>query len=159
MAQHPELLSTLRRLGLKEAEALVYLTILEEGEATILTTSQRTGIKRGTVYEIVDRLTDRGFIKTTLRGKKRYFLAEDPRTLTSKFREYTDTLVAQLPEFLAIQNSNPNKPKITYFEGEDEVFQIYEDTLRTAQPILSYTSVIDIYRLLNPEKIEEYIKK
>jgi HTH-type transcriptional regulator, sugar sensing transcriptional regulator len=159
MVNHEQLSSSLIKLGLKAVEASVYLSILEEGEATILTTSQRTGIKRGTVYEIVDRLTDRGFIKTTLHGKKRYFLAEDPRTLTAKFREHTDTLLSQLPELLALQNSNTNKPKITFYEGEEEVFEIYEDTLRTNQPILSYTSVVDVYKLLDPGRIEEYIKK
>ncbi len=160
MTKYPQLVATLTNLGIKESEVMVYLTVLEQGQVTILSLSRTTGIKRGTVYEITGRLMDRGFVKTTLSGKRRFLVAEDPRILTAKFKEYSDTLSSQLPQLLALQNVNENKPKITYYEGEDEVWQIYEDTIRTGQPILSYTSVIDIYNLLlDPKKVEEYIRR
>lgn len=159
MAQYPELIATFTRLGLKESEVAVYLATLEQGQATILTIAKATGIKRGTVYEITNRLIDKGLLKVTVSEGRRFLIAEDPRILTAKFKEYADTLAVQLPQLLALQNTNENKPKITFYEGEDEVWQIYEDTLRTGQPILSYTSVIDIYNLMNPKKIEEYIKQ
>ena len=158
MAAQLELVRTLTKLGLKESEVSTYLSVLEQGQSTILAISKATNIKRGTVYEITNRLIDRGFLKVTFSEKKRYFIAEDPRILTSKYREYTDALMLQLPQLLALQNAKENKPKITFYEGEDEVMQIYEDTLRTGQPIFSYTSVLDIYNLLSTENIEGYIK-
>ena len=159
MAEHAELVLTISKLGLKESEVSVYLSALEQDQATVLSLARKTGIKRGTVYEISQRLIEKGFLKVTFSEKKRHLVAEDPRTLTYKFKESADTLLLQLPHLLALQNSNENKPKITFYEGEAEVFQIYEDTLRANQPILSYTSVMDIYNLLNPKKIEEYIKR
>lgn len=159
MAQHTELISALKKLGLKESEVLIYLSVLEQGNATVLSIARTTGIKRGTVYEITTSLLDKGFLKATVSEKKRYLIAEDPRIVTAKFKEYTDTLLTHLPQLLALQNSNENKPKITFYEGEEEVWQIYEDTLRTGEPILSYTSVIDVYNLLDPGRIEDYIKR
>lgn len=159
MTQHSELHTTLTRLGLKDTEVMVYLATLEQGETTILTLAKTTGIKRGTVYEITNRLIERGFLKVTMSEKRRFLVAEDPRIVTAKFKEYSDTLFSQLPQLLALQNSNENKPKITYYEGEDGIWQILDDTLRQPNEILSYDSVTDIYHSVNPQKVEDYIKR
>jgi len=153
------LTTTLRNLGLKETEAVVYLSALEQGYSTVLSLSEQTNIKRGTVYEITARLIDRGFLKVTKKDGHRYLISEDPKVLSVRFNEYAQNFTAKLSEFLALQNENETKPKITYYEGEDEVWQIYEDTLAEGKPICSFTSVIDIYDLLSREKIEDYIKR
>lgn len=159
MNKHKNLVQSLQNLGLKDTEANVYISALEQGKATALSLAKETKIKRGTVYEIISRLIDRGFLKVAIANSNRCFIAEDPRSITSKFNEYTDNLSELLPEFLAIKNNNEIKPKVTYFEGEDEVWQIYEDTLKENKPILSYTSVFDINNLLDPKKIENYIRR
>jgi len=138
------LTTTLRNLGLRETEAVVYLSALEQGYSTVLSLSEATGVKRGTVYEITDRLIKRGFIKTTKKEGNRYLIGEDPKVLSVKFNEYTKEFDKKLPEFLALQNTSDIKPKITYYEGEEEVWQIYEDTLVEKQPICSFTSIIDM---------------
>lgn len=150
---------TLRNMGLKETEAAVYLSALKQGYSTVLTLAEETGVKRGTVYEITSRLIDRGLIKITKKEGHRYLIAEDPRALSAKFNEYTKEFDKNLSQFLALQNQNEIKPKITYYEGEDEIWQIYEDTLIKGQPILSFTSVIGIYNLLDSQRIEDYIRR
>lgn len=159
MAKQPQLLATLTKLGLKESEAQIYMTTLEQGETTILLLAKATGIKRGTVYEITNRLLERGFLKVTMAEKRRFLVAEDPQTISAKFKEYSDTLFSQLPQFLALQNSNEYKPKITYYEGEDGIWQILDDTLHQNEEILSFDSVANIYHLVNPQKVEDYIKR
>ena len=121
--------------------------------------ARATRVRRGTVYEVTNRLIDSGFIKVIISGGRRHFIAEDPRAVAARYKEYSETFSSQLPEFLAIQNASEIKPKITYFEGEDEVWKIYDDTLKQDQIILSYTSVIDMNLLLDPKNIENYIRR
>ena len=159
MKDDSQFLLLLEHLGLKKTETRVYLTTLEQGKTTILAIAKATGIKRETIYGIATRLVDKGFLKITISEKKRYFIAEDPRIITARFKGYSEALFAKLPQLLAMQNSNENKPKVTYYEGEDEVWQIYEDTLRVGKPFVSFTSAIDMNRLLDPKNIENYIRR
>lgn len=159
MAKRDRLTALLSRFGLKEPEARVYLTALEQGPSSVLALSRATEIKRGTVYEIVDRLLDRGLLKIVKDGKRRTFVAEDPQTLTRSLSESVQQLTAAIPELLALQQQNIRKPTITYFDGEKEIWHIYHDTLITEGPILSFTSVIGVYDLLSPKRIERYIRE
>lgn len=159
MAKNNYLSNILANLGLKKTEAEVYLSTLEQGRATVLSLAQKTGIKRGTIYEITSRLLDAGFLKTAIFDNKRCLVAVNPRTIAARFQERVSIFSDQLPQFLALQNSNETKPKVTYFEGEDEVWQIYDETLEQVDDILSFTSVIDINLLLDPKRIADYIER
>lgn len=153
------IITILDQLGLKPTESKVYFAALEQGKSTALSLARATGIKRGTVYEIIDRLTDKGFLKTVQADTKRHFLAEDPKVISERLEEYSQQFKNSLPDLLAIASQGSTRPKVTFFEGEDEIWQIYEDTIKEGQPILSYTSVLDLYHLLEPRKIEHYIKR
>lgn len=159
MAGQQDLEANLERLGLKRSEAAVYLAALEQSRASVLRLARATGLKRGTVYEVTERLLDRGFLREVREGKRRTLVAENPRTLVERFNREVADLTTSLPKLLALQNLNTRQPTITYFDGEAEVWQIYEGTLSAQQPILSFTSVIGVYDLLDPYKIERYIAR
>jgi sugar-specific transcriptional regulator TrmB len=159
MEKQDHLTTLLSRFGLKEPEACVYLAALELGPSSVLSLARATDIKRGTVYEIVDRLVDRGLLKIAKDGKRRSFIAEDPQSLTDSLTESIQQLTAVLPQLLALQQQNVRKPTITYYDGEEEIWHIYRDTLTSGGPILSFTSVIGVYDLLEPKRIERYIRE
>lgn len=147
------------RFGLRARDADLYLAALEGGRNTALSLSRRTGIKRGTVYEIVERLKERGFLRTTKLDARRYIEAVSPKDVGERFKESAQLFDRMVPDLIALQPAHMPRPRITFFEGEDEVWQIYEDTLKEKKPISSYTSVTDLYHLLTPHRIENYIRK
>ncbi|MBI3573343.1 MAG: hypothetical protein HY092_04045 [Candidatus Kerfeldbacteria bacterium] len=159
MAQPKNLLAVLEEIGLKEHEAALYLTANVLGRSTVLSLSRAAKIKRGTVYETLPRLIERGLLREIMIDEKRFFVAEDPRFVASNFHQRVKNLEQALPQFLALQNANTKKPKVTYFEGESEVWKIYEDTLATGLPILSYTSVTGVYEHLDPRRIDDYFTR
>jgi sugar-specific transcriptional regulator TrmB len=120
------MIEILLKLGLSDKEAHVYLAVLELGEDTVQNIAAKSGVKRVTVYVILERLMKLGLVSTVERGKKTVFIAEDPaelanlleaqkREIDSK-RQYLDEAMTQLK---AIHNVSADKPIVRYFEGPD----------------------------------------
>lgn len=152
-----QLKNLLEDSGLNEKEALVYLSSLELGEASILKIAQHSKIKRSTVYEIIPLLEQKGLIKTTKRGRKNYFVAENPKTVSKIIEEKEKRFKESLPELLALFNAQENKPKVFFYSGKEEVQHMYGDTLREGKNIQNFTSIINLYQYLDRKWVEDYI--
>lgn len=121
----------LRKLGFSQNEAKVYLAALETGLASAQDIAQKAGLKRTTVYSVLGYLVSRGVAgKTKVRGRNR-FLAEPPQRLLTLVNELEKGIKDALPELSAIYNKKETKPKIVFYEGENAIHNVYEDTLRT----------------------------
>jgi HTH-type transcriptional regulator, sugar sensing transcriptional regulator len=116
--------------GLNEKESSAYVALLELGEATIGQVAKKAGVKRTTLYDIIESLKRSGFVGVSKRGKKTLYFAEDPRKLEEKLEEKTFVLKRMLPELLSIANTIDKKPKIRYYEGIDGIKEVYKDTLK-----------------------------
>jgi HTH-type transcriptional regulator, sugar sensing transcriptional regulator len=124
------LIDKLKDIGLTNNEIKVYLAGLELGETSIQRIAKKSEIKRTTAYHTVDYLKAKGLYATSLsRGKKRY-IAEDPRKLLEKIEYQKKNLEEMMPELLSIANFIDRKPQIKYYEGEQGIKEIYEDTLK-----------------------------
>jgi len=157
--KNQKLNNLLQESGLNEKEGEIYLSILELGRATILDIAKHSKIKRSTVYEIIPLLESRGIVKKTKSGKKIYFVAESPKTVLSLIKEKEERFKEALPELMAIFKSTEKRPKVFFFQGQEEVSNMYEDTLREGKSIYNYTSTIDLYRYLDQQTVRSYIER
>lgn len=126
--------------GLNEKETEVYTSALELGEATGFQIYKRTGLKKPTVYYILDELQKRNLIMATKKGKKKYYIAESPSKIKEGIENELKKFELILPQLLSIHNIQPQKPKLQYYEGKNGLREIYEDTLRYKGEILAFTS-------------------
>lgn len=120
----------LKKLDLDEKEIDIFLALLELGGATVAQISQKSSIKRTTVYNILEDLKEKGLVAQTVKGRKKLYLSEDPRKLEDNLEEKKHVLKRLMPELLAMTNSIDSKPKIRFFEGKDGIKEVYKDTLR-----------------------------
>lgn len=118
------------KFGLDDKEAEVYLAILELGGATIEKISQKSHVKRTTVYDVIKCLADKGLIGVSRKKKRNSYFADDPRKLGEQLEEKKVILNSILPELLSMANVVGRKPKIRYFEGQEGMKSVYLDTLR-----------------------------
>lgn len=131
----------LEQFGLNEKEVLVYLALLELGEAGIGQISRKSGIKRTTLYDVIALLKEKGLASTVEREKKTLYLAEDPRSLEGKLEEKKFLLKKMLPELLSLANTLDHKPKIRFYEGIEGIKELYRDTLNYPdQELLAWIS-------------------
>lgn len=91
-----DLRSELRTFGLSDTEIDTYVALLEQGEATIGTVSEEADVSRRAVYDIAERLADRGLVRvndhaspTTIRPRPP---EEAIETLTERLTAITPAL-------------------------------------------------------------------
>jgi HTH-type transcriptional regulator, sugar sensing transcriptional regulator len=108
------LISQVQKIGMSDKSAKVYLAALELGDSTIQQLANKSGIKRTTLYYLLDELLQFGALKQTVRRKKTYYIAESPAGLLKRTRERISEFEDVLPQLENFQNRIHKKPR-TYF--------------------------------------------
>ncbi|MFA5993924.1 MAG: helix-turn-helix domain-containing protein [Parcubacteria group bacterium] len=131
----------LTNLGLSPNEANIYLAALESGQASAQRIAQKAKIKRTTAYSVLEGMVKKGFILKTNKEGHHQYLAENPKSLAERFKTYQKSFENVLPELEAIHNKRDIKPKVLFFEDEDGIKKIYEDTIKEKpQEILEFNT-------------------
>ena len=131
MAIHEDLI----RVGLTPKEAQTYLALLELGPATVASIGQKAGLKRTTVYEVIDSLSQKGLISQTTFGKRKRFIAEPPEKFFRIKNQELETLRKLVPNLEALRNVAIEKPMIQLFQGKDGIMSVFEDMISNTDPI------------------------
>lgn len=154
------MISTLMKLGLSEKEAKVYLAALELAKDTAQNIAKKAKVNRPTAYFILEKLMDLGLVSTLDEGKKKFFVAEDPRELKNVLdRERLDLderekeLEESMNQFTAVYNANQEMPRVRYYEGADglEAMDRYGRENIKGTEFLS-VSPIDLVEKMFPER-------
>jgi sugar-specific transcriptional regulator TrmB len=106
----------LQEVGLTQAEAKVYLALLEIGETTSTAIINRTHLHKGTVYEILGRLIDKSLVYYVVKQNKRHFIAASPKDLMKFVKRKEEDLQSFMPKLLALEDKR-KKPNIKIGEG------------------------------------------
>ncbi|SIQ92558.1 TrmB family transcriptional regulator [Marinobacterium stanieri] len=124
------------QLGLSERDVLVYRALLASGPSSIRTIAERAGVNRGSTYECLKSLQQRGIVTYQPRGKRRYFSAREPEVLlqlADERREQLDRAIDQLKTSV-IPDLHHLKPdfsiaNVEFYEGDAGIEQVLRDVL------------------------------
>ncbi|MBP6884973.1 MAG: hypothetical protein KBC17_04120 [Candidatus Pacebacteria bacterium] len=160
--KNDKLLAALREFGLEESEANIYLSALSLGATTVLKLSKATGVKRTTVYEVIDSLTTKGLMKKEIRGFKTLYAAEHPDRLQNALEERRVALSRILPELEGIFNLKGTEGAIKYYEGIQAIRNIYDDLLKDLKPHEYYYAISNVaewYDVQGDTFIEKHVEE
>ena len=142
----------LLKLGLEQKAAEIYLTVLKSGPSSLRKIAERSGINRGTVYNILKDLLARGLVEQFDKEKKQHFVASDPEKLLEELKRQEVELAQSkqavtnlLPELKSLYNDAGNKPKVQYFEGPKGVKNILQDLLGTLKALPEQQRLYQVY--------------
>lgn len=142
-------------LGLTAKEAAVYLAILELGKSTIKPIAAQAGIKRTSIYYFINHLVELGLIdKMTIRNHTHY-TARPPEELVNLQQRRLARLQQALPQFASLYNSSTQKPKISYFEGPEQMKQVLFEETRCHQELWGIWSGQEVAELFGPELLRQ----
>ena len=68
----------LEKLGLTKAEILVFSTLVQGGSSGIGNVIKKSQLHRGTVYNTLQRLIQKGLVSYVIKSNKKYFSASEP---------------------------------------------------------------------------------
>ncbi len=150
----------LEKFGLETREAAIYLKLLELGQSTANNISKSTRILRQTVYEILDKLIEKGLVSHSIKGGVKYFEAADPSKFKSILSEKQKIIDSVLPQLGAIQKLTVTKPKIEVYEGIEGLKSIYNDIIKSKpKELLEYGNSQSFIEIMKFYFIENYIKR
>ena len=144
----------LKDLGLFDSDIRLYLYLLEHGLSTPPQIAKGTGTARNNSYMILKRLEEKGLIEEQIKGKRKAYLATDPLALEQSFERKREAIHRMLPDLRALYSTQKNKPKIQFFEGWEQVKQIWNLTLE-AKEIFGITSTNKLFAL-DPKFFDAY---
>ncbi len=147
----------LTELGLRESEINVYLYLLKQGVSTPPQIAKGTGIARPNCYKILQSLKEKGLIEEQKKDKRKAYLASDPIALVQTLERRKQAMDKMLPDLRALYTTQKNKPEIRFYDGFEQVKQIFEQTL-SAKEVLGITSTKKLFSLA-PKFFEKYQKE
>ena len=158
----------LKVFNLNEKERTVLSKLLEFGGQPASQVARYLEMPRNTTRDILDRLVKKGLLARTQRQNTQYYSVESSHNITrfleiqkKKSMDRLDQQIEFMKKFGDILQPNkyhPTRPKVTFYEGEDGLKRVYEDTLTSKETIRAYASLNDMFETL-PGYFPEYFKR
>lgn len=144
----------LTKVGLSPDQAKIYEILLKFGVMPASKASLKAGIKRGLGYKVIEQLTALGLIEK-IDKKVALFVAAHPSKIKDLIQKREDelrlissTLSGALGTMISDYNLNSGKPNVQFFEGEEGVKKILEDSLYSREEILSYADITSVVKYI-----------
>ena len=146
----------LLKIGLTEGEAKVYLALSELGSSTVGPIVKKSSVAYSNIYDILNRLIDKGIVSFIIKNKTKYFQAAPPANLVDfldkkekQISEQKQSLQKIIPDLEKLQELHPKQ--------EAEIF-LGKKGLRTAYEKLSKNTTKDdetLFFYVDDEKYRE----
>ena len=132
-------LSTLKKAGFTDGEIRVYTALLELGETStgaIIKNSKITGSK---VYEILEKLKDKGLVSYVTKEKTKYFQAAPPKRILDYIETREKEISANKKEIKSLLPMLEAKQKSLQVSQSAQVFEGWEGLRTVFDMMLSET--------------------
>ncbi|PIN86904.1 hypothetical protein COV19_02760 [Candidatus Woesearchaeota archaeon CG10_big_fil_rev_8_21_14_0_10_44_13] len=122
----------LRKIGLTDGETKVYLALLEHGPSTVGPIVKTSGIAYSNIYEVLQRLAEKGIVSYVTKQKTKYYQAYDPEKLMEyvekqqkKIEEEKAELKKILPGLKRLSEETGEKLEAEVFVGMKGAFSAF----------------------------------
>lgn len=131
----------LEEIGLTDSEIKVYLALLELGSSKKGPIVKKAGITSSKIYEVTDKLIERGLASYVVKGNVKYFNAAPPSRIKAYLKEKEAKLKDQEIELDKFLPSLELKQKLVEKKTDAEVYRgwrgmqtVYNDLLESLKP-------------------------
>ena len=119
-------LENLKELGLSEGQIAVYSAVLELGISTLNGIQEKTGIERRNIYDILNKLIEKGLVSYTLEKGKKTYQCTHPNKILEEIKQKQSSL-----KELENQKFPTDKIKVNYLGIDVGYFDSVSKTKRT----------------------------
>jgi sugar-specific transcriptional regulator TrmB len=124
-----ENLNILKELGLDDQEASVYLGLLKIGGSQASVIAKEIGIKRTTVYPILQGLAVKGMVNVYFRKNRHFYYAQKPDRVVGLFRKKIESFESIIPMLELMEKKQVMATGLRFIETIDELKQFYNGIL------------------------------
>jgi sugar-specific transcriptional regulator TrmB len=142
----------LKEAGLTAKEAAAYLAVLHGGRLTLAGIAKATKINRTSLYRTVEQLLKRDYLSKEIRGKRLYYVAENPTKILRSARKKQASLEALVPLMLEVYRTVNVQPTVKTYEGADGLLKVFIDAFEVANYTKTFFSPGKFDSVLNMRK-------
>ena len=131
-------LSDLKKIGLTQGELKIYNALLELGESTRTEIAKKSGISPSKVYDVANRLIEKGIISSVKKQGITHFNAANPERLKDYLQQKKEEISHEqniveklLPSLLLKYNQTKEETQIEVFYGWEGMKTAFNDITRT----------------------------
>src|SRR3989338_11198969 len=128
--------SVLREMGLGENESRVYLALLKYGPSLAGAISRKTGIHRRNVYDITERLIQKGLIGYIKKNNRRFFEAANPERFKEILDEKQKALDVELGDLMFLYKKTKEKQETNFYKGVEGLKTVFQDQLDSKEVLI-----------------------
>lgn len=128
--------SILEKAGFTKGEIKIYLALLELGETSTGPIIDKSGVSSSKVYEILEKLIQKGLVSYVTKNKTKYFQPASPNKineyLKSRKEEFEETerqIEKLLPELEAKQKLSEESQTTSVYEGFEGMKTVFNQIL------------------------------
>jgi sugar-specific transcriptional regulator TrmB len=153
-----DLKKSLAAVGLPEKESAIYFALLHSGKASPSDLAKATRIRRTTLYQHIDTLLSRGFITKTLKGKRIFYIPENPKKIMDSFEKSKALFAQHAPQIEALYKNARQEPSIRLYEGEKGIVQILEEIGASLVGIDAFFSPAKFFAVVSKSDTNNFLK-
>jgi len=127
----------LEKIGMTKSEIKVYLALIELGSSTTGPLVRRAGVASSKVYEILDKLMEKGLATTYIENNVKYFKPVHPARLQDYLHERKEALEQEekllgtlLPSLEARFHEHVTETSVEVFKGYKGVETVFKEMIR-----------------------------
>ena len=113
----------LKDLGLTDGEIRVYLALLEIGTSTAGRIIDKSKISPSKIYDVLNRLIDKGLVSYIIKGKTKHFKAASPKNILNYIERRENELTQRKNEFRKIIPLLEAKQKLETKNFNAQIFE------------------------------------
>lgn len=125
-------LQNLKELGLSDGQINVYSAILELGISSLNKIQEKTGIERRNIYDILNKLIERGFVSYTIERGKRTYQCTHPNSILDEIRTKEDSLKElknKIPQIKDLFNVTRPEIRAEVYRGNESIKALLNESL------------------------------
>lgn len=149
--------SLTKGLGLEEHESDIYVALLSLGGSNVTGVSKKSGVKRTTAYYYLESLIRKGLLFKSVKGKRTFYFAIDPRELTKLIESKKQAITRSVPRLAEMYQRGVSRPTIRFYEGKEGLKNLYREILTTHQTVYSVFSPQSFFNIFTEAENHELL--
>ncbi len=121
-------------LGFSDGEAKLYLALLERGPSLAGKLIRDTGFHRGTLYQLLDRLKEKGLVSSVVREGKQHFEAANPHRLMDVLKKREEDLSSVMSGLEAKMLLHREVQEVTVYTGVKGIRTVLDKMMEDLRP-------------------------
>ena len=119
------MIEKLTKLGFAMNEAKVYVALTKLGSATTSDLTKESGVHRVNVYEIINKLKNKGLISSIKKNNKTVYTVGDPQNLLRFIQQKEEIAKEIIPQLKGLHEINKDEEEVFYFTGPEGLITAY----------------------------------